>query len=186
MNMIGRTVMIAPACPVSSKPGTYQMQEKGTYIEPSSQHPGTMLVDSQPLYVDVCHKQRGQEHEGYHPKRRLRIQATTKSPSRHDQRPGRPRNTQQQDDVSVDSVPQDALVSNSRHELKNDEKGRREDTGEMQKHPSAVQTGSVIVAFAGAGSVCWTEASAAENIIDIDVHEASERESHQGAAEDEE
>jgi hypothetical protein len=79
-----------------------------------------MLLDLQSLDVDVCHEQRDQKHGGDHAEPRLGIQATAKSSPRNDQRPSRARNTQQQDDVPVDSMCQDALVSNGRHELEDD------------------------------------------------------------------
>jgi len=56
----------------------------------------------------------------------------------------------------------------------------------MEKHASAVQAKPVVVALAGAGSLCWAEASAAEGVVDVDEHEASKREAHQGAAEEQE
>ena len=56
----------------------------------------------------------------------------------------------------------------------------------MEKHPSAVQAEAVVVALARAGSLRWAETSAAEDIVEVDVHEASEREAHQGTAKEEE
>jgi len=79
-----------------------------------------MLLDPQSLDVDVRYEKRDQKHDGDHAKPRLGIQATAKSSPRNDQRPNRARNTQQQDDVPIDSMYQDALVSNGRHELEDD------------------------------------------------------------------
>ena len=145
-----------------------------------------MLINPQSLDVDVSCEQRGQKRNCNHAKPRLGIQATAKSSPRNDQCPGGARNTQQQDDVSVDSMYQDAFVSNGRHELKDDKKPRRKKAGEMEKHAGTVQAKTVVVALARAGSLRGAEASATKCIVDVDVHEASKREAHQGTAEEQE
>lgn len=145
-----------------------------------------MLINSQSLDVDIGREYSGQEHEGDHPKSSLRVQTATECPSCHYQCSHRAGNAQQQDEISVDSVGQNPLVSDGRHKLEDDKEASRKKAGEMEKHGRSVQSETVIVALAGAGSFGGTEALAAKDVVDVDVHEASEGEAHQGTPKDEE
>ena len=144
-----------------------------------------MLIDPQPLDVDVSYEERSQKHDGNHAEPCLDIQAAAKSSSCDDQRPCRARNTQQQDDISVYSMCRNELVSNDRQKLKDDKTTSWEETRKMEKHARAVQPRSVVVALAGTRSTSRAESRATEDIVDVDEHETSKDEAKQGTAEEE-
>lgn len=92
---------------------------------------------------------------------------------------------QEDNQVSIQAVDNDDLVSYSRHKLEDGEESSRKNTRQMHDDADILNALEVVVAFTGEGTAdCGFRV--AEDAFDVEEHESGEGESEQGAAKDDE
>lgn len=86
-----------------------------------------------------------------------------------------------EDDVSIDAVEQEKLVSNDGNELEADEERGGEDASKMYDDANSISAKlAIVIASSREGAVRGAEARTTEDIVDVEIHEAREGEAEEG------
>jgi hypothetical protein len=151
-----------------------QNRDSQAYIEPPSKHLGPVLLNLQPLDVDVRQHHAHRKGDAADADAELDLDAASKSMSRRHESTHGADEGQDQDDVTVQSMKQEGLVPNGRDELKTDKKTGGEDSREVHADANLGDAASGPVALADARGP-------AKVSVVIEVHEPGEDETHQAS-----
>lgn len=147
-----------------------------------------MLIDPQHLDIHIRNRQRTDKHSPSDTTDHLHGRISTKRLIHNHEHPRGTHKTQRQHRIPIHAVEQQRLVPDDRHELEAHQKGSGQDGPQVHDDADAVSVATfpaVEVAFAWCSSFGWV-LRVAEDAVDVEVHEAGEREAHEGANGDEE
>lgn len=141
-----------------------------------------MLLNLQPLNVDVGDEHGDEEHDTAQATGGLGAQVATKAAPGHHEDAGNADNGEEEDDVAIDAVEEHGLVADVRGELQDHENAGGQDAGEVQDEADAIRPARLLpVAMAGEDRVDSRVAVA----VEIEGGHACQGEAEERAAGDE-
>jgi len=157
-----------------------------TYVEPSSKHPRSVLLNLEPLNIDDGQDETHQYANTDETNPDLHVQTTAEGHVCDHQSTNETHNVQQHRKVTGDAVDDDPLMANERRELHTDEKASGQDTSKVEHDANPVpREGGIVVAFSWCGGVSTYRVGGAKVAVQVEVHETGEGEPKKRAGEDE-
>ena len=105
---------------------------KKTYVKPPPKHPSPMLLQLQPLDINIGQHHAPHKKDRHEPNPRLHVQPAAVRPPGDHQRARDAGQRQHQDDIAVHPVEQEDPVPDGGHELEANQKTGGEDGGQVQ------------------------------------------------------
>jgi hypothetical protein len=157
MTMVARIIMMRvvtmePACGMLVR--DIARENGGSYVEPSSKHPGAMLFNLESLDVDVRDDEAHEHADANEANEDLNVKTTAECVSSNHQSANQADGVEKKSCIAHDAVDDDPFVADDWCELCNSEYCSREDASKMKQDSNLVTVEvEVVVAFTRGGAV---------------------------------
>lgn len=160
---------------------------RATYVTPRPQHPSPMLIQPQHLHIDIHNTQSPYKHCTRHSIHCLRRPVSPKGLIRNHKRTRRTDETQYHNLIPVYTMEKYHLVPDDGYKLEAYKEPGGQNGRKMEDDADTVTAATlagVVVAFAGGGAAALR--GVAEDVVNVEEHEAGEGETHHCTGGDEE